>query len=154
MKLLTNDLPMAAAKLGLTVDVGREAFGRGRSHRTLMSVLTALVSAYWVGPYWATAWLAAIAFHEHVFVPTVLQRLVYPNLKTAEKTANAWGAALTAWGAGIYTLGWAPAYFGGGVVIHRGPHFGGGFHHGGGFHGGFHGGGFHGGASHGGGGHR
>ncbi len=56
--------------------------------------------------------------------------------------------------------GLPPTYFGGGVIIHRGPHFGGGFHHGGGFRGGgfhgggFRGGGFHGGATHGGGGHR
>lgn len=53
--------------------------------------------------------------------------------------------------------GLPPVYFSGGVVIHRAPHFGGGFHHGGGFHGGFHGGGFHGGGhggGHMGGGHR
>jgi hypothetical protein len=49
-----------------------------------------------------------------------------------------------------FAFGVYPVGFGGGVVIHRGPHFGHGFHRGGFHGGGGHGGGFHGG----GGGHR
>jgi signal transduction histidine kinase len=111
VQFLTKAWRTITGRSANAADVGDEAFGRGQAHRLGMAVFTAVVSGHWIGPLWAAAWLAVIALQEWVILPTVMARLVTPMTRDAPEKARFWGAAVTAWGATLYTFGWAPAFF-------------------------------------------
>jgi len=79
-----------------------------------MSFLTALIASYWIGPMWASLWVAWIVAYELVGLPFVLRRFIHPINKANPHKAHRRGAILTFVGSCFFVAGWAPAWIVGG----------------------------------------
>jgi signal transduction histidine kinase/CheY-like chemotaxis protein len=89
---------------------------RGFLYRLVPGVITALLSAYWLGWTYPLCVIAALLLHELVVFPFVYRHVVKPNTLARPGLASSVTAALLFIGGVIYGAGWIPLMYGGTVT--------------------------------------
>jgi signal transduction histidine kinase len=87
---------------------------RAKIHRGLFSIVTAIIAGVWLGPWWASLWLAVILTYEFAALPWYLERFIEPVRKSNKEEARRRSAFITFVGASLFACGWAPAWLIGG----------------------------------------
>lgn len=87
---------------------------RGRSQRLATAFATAALSAFWIGPFWAIAWLSAVLAYQGVLAPRLAARFADRFSESDPPRYRRNRTILIFIGSCFYVAGWAPAYFTGG----------------------------------------
>ena len=87
---------------------------RAKVHRTLFAVITSAISATWVGPFIAAAWLSTVLVYELLALPWYMRKFINPLGKARREEARQRSALITFGGSILFAIGWVPSWIIGG----------------------------------------